>query len=55
LTWEQARTEAGKLVDRMQFRNADLAGNLIEIAPIMERCSHVGKDRDLIEQAVGRS
>lgn len=54
LSWEKARAEAGRLVDRMQFRNADLAGKSIEVAPIMAPCKQEGKFREMIEQAVVR-
>lgn len=54
MSWEKARAEAARLVDRMQYRNDQLTGKVIDIAPIMERCQHQGKFREMVENAAGR-
>jgi hypothetical protein len=54
LSWEKARAEAARLVDRMQYRNNQLTGQVIDIAPIMERCQHQGKFREMVENGVSR-
>jgi hypothetical protein len=38
----------------MQYRNDQLTGKVIDIAPIMERCQHQGKFREMVESGVGR-
>jgi len=55
LSWQKARDEAQRLVDRMQYRNADIAGKIMTIEPVMVACAHEqGEFRAMVAQAVAR-
>lgn len=55
LSWQKARDEAQRLVDRMQYRNADIAGKILTIEPVMANCAHEeGEFRSMVAQAVAR-
>jgi hypothetical protein len=54
LKWQKAREEAQRLVDRMQFKNAEISEKRVDISPIMLNCTAEGELKEIIAQAVAR-
>ena len=54
LKWQKARKEAQRLVDRMQFKNAEISGKRVDIGPIMLNCTAEAELKNIIAQAVAR-
>jgi hypothetical protein len=54
LSWQKAKDEAQRLVDRMQYRNTEIAGKTMTIDPVMAGCTLEGEFRAMVAQAVAR-
>lgn len=55
MSWQDARREAERIVDRLQLRNSEINGQKIDLQTVMADHPSTGRYRVMIMQAVHRA
>lgn len=54
MSWQAAQDDAQRLVDRLQLKNEDIQGKLLDLNVLLKDCPHDGRFRTMVFQAAHR-